>query len=1041
MDGPLGHDTSNAEPAFPPDDMVRDIPEDLRESVASAVLPPSVPSPDLLPFGSHEPRDFEHDCLVVVDQVDGVRDVRLYGVPGQAQHGLDLVGRDDSGNSVAYQIKRHEEFSASDLEASVEKFAKGRRPFRPKRFVVCASCVVDRTEVLEVLDRLREENDFEIELYDARRLSSLLTNRYDIVRRLFGNEWARHFVGHEPVQPPEQTPADLLSASLLRGPIKALGLQPVVDEANEKEDADPGTAARLFNQAAARLTQTGFGGLARAMRHREAELLVKAGEGQAAAALLCDLTWERFDEGSAHRDHESLARLRALANERDLPQVRAIVCAIEAIDRWYSDPKEMIDAVGEAISQLPDESPLGDEVHLWFAETAIAIHRPQLVLTFADALANRIERRHASAGVDELAIRYQICLAEATENWDDLLRSARRGELDRRLASLVFARHGRAAAWRGQPLDADDSYREAVDPACMADIPRDAAQQMIARWRVFASYGAPSEELVALPQLAAAVEASGSGSILERRHDPYDMGMNARARHDLPEALRWFRVSLRDATTAGWLEQELDTCTALSELLCEAGEVELGVIAAIRAGAREIVGRVMPLGRFMAVASQLQAAAPWQRALALEGLALQGDLVPDEAVDALVDQALNDTSGVPQSPMGPQVWVNAWKVVAALADRLDPRAAERALTLLGPQIQREANQYRYNDDEHIAVVTKIFVNQADWRPRAAEHLLAVIEQQGHFAEQMLDIGWPAISADAARFIPRLSELADHGNDVAIRLLLQLDHTHPKILDAARRAFDQEISQPPPPPGVYTFGTSLPRSAVLARALPESERCTMAMHAIQIAEDGTRPETNRVDGLRALLAVADTLPMEHRAELTERCLVLARQGVANSPLDEMLLGGRHPLSTFRFDLEADALSPTAVHAAAVLADRADQRRDVEQLAISMLVGGSERAAYEGAHALAQLPADEVSADVRVLARLPSALVRQFAAIAWTRAPGEAPEVGALLAADPDVTVRRALASQVGRIAQEEPERQHVRDTLSNDPCWSVRSLVR
>src|ERR1700674_4274918 len=208
-----------AEPDYPPADHLGSVPDVLREPVTDAVLPPSVRSPELLPFGARTATDFERICLVIAEKVDGLHDVRVYGVPGQAQQGLDLIGWGDRRLSVAYQAKRYEDFTASDLEAAVEKFAKGRRPFRPSRFVVCVSCVVDRTEVLETLERLRTENDFEIDLYDGRRLSGLLVNRDDLVRRLFGDEWARLFVGGEVPTPPQRTSADVLADALLRGPI------------------------------------------------------------------------------------------------------------------------------------------------------------------------------------------------------------------------------------------------------------------------------------------------------------------------------------------------------------------------------------------------------------------------------------------------------------------------------------------------------------------------------------------------------------------------------------------------------------------------------------------------------------------------------------------------------------------------------------------------------------------------------------------------------------------------------------------------------
>src|SRR5438045_703014 len=95
---------------------------DLRSAVTDRVAAPSMPGPDLLPFHERSGSDFEKIILVVAEQLDGMRGVRIYGTPGQAQLGIDLYGADVDGKNVGYQSKRVVTFSAADLVEAVAKF-------------------------------------------------------------------------------------------------------------------------------------------------------------------------------------------------------------------------------------------------------------------------------------------------------------------------------------------------------------------------------------------------------------------------------------------------------------------------------------------------------------------------------------------------------------------------------------------------------------------------------------------------------------------------------------------------------------------------------------------------------------------------------------------------------------------------------------------------------------------------------------------------------------------------------------------------------
>jgi hypothetical protein len=80
------------------------------------------PRPQLLPFHELTPDDFERLLVTVAREVDGPRDLHKYGVPGQRQHGVDIIGFDATGRPHGYQAKRYADFTERDLAGAVEAY-------------------------------------------------------------------------------------------------------------------------------------------------------------------------------------------------------------------------------------------------------------------------------------------------------------------------------------------------------------------------------------------------------------------------------------------------------------------------------------------------------------------------------------------------------------------------------------------------------------------------------------------------------------------------------------------------------------------------------------------------------------------------------------------------------------------------------------------------------------------------------------------------------------------------------------------------------
>ncbi|WNG40478.1 hypothetical protein F0U61_47425 [Archangium violaceum] len=130
----------------------------------------------------------------MASKVLGLRDARCYGVPGQAQSGLDVIAYTVEGNAHALQGKDVVSFDKTALKKAVLKFVKGRRPFDCKWLAIAVACGVERTEVLEELHRLRRQHpNFTFELWGEQQLSDMLRNHPHIVHQFFGPHWGRIF--------------------------------------------------------------------------------------------------------------------------------------------------------------------------------------------------------------------------------------------------------------------------------------------------------------------------------------------------------------------------------------------------------------------------------------------------------------------------------------------------------------------------------------------------------------------------------------------------------------------------------------------------------------------------------------------------------------------------------------------------------------------------------------------------------------------------------------------------------------------------------
>lgn len=1025
------------DPTAEPDTTELD-PADWRVPVEDRVAAPASREPELLPFHERSWPDFERIILLFAEQVDGLRGVRLYGTPGQAQHGIDLYGQDAAGKNVAYQPKRLASFVEDDLDAAVRRFTAGRRPVNATSLVICVACETDRTQMSEALEAHRVAHpDIRIDLHDRRSLSEAMRSRPDLVSRLFGEEWADAFCRGAGWKVPQPATSDVLADALVRGPLAALGLEADVARADATADTDPMSAAQTLGAVVTSLINEGFDGFTTPLRRRRSELLIAAQAIDEAAAELSELAWQQADDGGADKEQWPASRLRDLTKAHALPEATALLAFTDQIEQWYGQPALTMDRLTSRAMELASlQHPLAAPAVLWVLETSVASREP-LDPGLVNLLDGLLSGRAIRGLSDPINVRLRAVRADATDEWDNLLRDARAGRLGSPMSSLVHARFARVAASNSRAEDSITEYWLAVHRAASASLGREVASYVRSLVLVRMRFGYVDDGINELVRQVHDLEESGTVGHFKGR-DALDAGALALANDKLPRALRWYRTALRRAVIRGDLADEEQARKGLVDVLVRSGEGAAALRHALDVGSVEDVEKCLPIGRYVDVQSRLAAGPHWERATAYRLTALQSDLMPDDEVDAHLGLALAATDEERRTFFAPQVDLNAWKVVAALVQRANPEAAADALDRLEPRIERSPNSYRHEDDEHITIVAGVAATQSSLQDRAIEHLGRIIHQGDHFGDEAGRAMVRAFASPPALLQQVLHELADDGSRCALATLGDFDLPHPALVKAVEADVEKVLSRPDPPPGTMEFGTALPRIARRARLLDEEGRIRVLEHCLALAEKTKRPQSNRSEGAEGVLLLADTIPSESRTPYFDRMIALVRSGDEMQDVDRPLMGGLHPLSTMRMNLGWGDLARDSLRAAAALATTDVQLTTVNGLALERLMSPERADQHAAVRTLALLDPDQVSIDLNLLVAHPEQFVRQLAAVVAVRREPVPVEVIRRLAGDVDPRVRRVIAEGTTTLMDRSQDvATSVSAELRTDPHWSVR----
>lgn len=1012
--------------------------EELLAPPAEVTLALVGPLLELLPTHEMSWPNFENLLKRVAREVEGLRAVRLYGVPGQSQEGIDLVGINPAGENEAVQSKKYQAFTVSDLDKVVAKYLEGALPFTIRRLVVGVSC---RANDKNVANRLIELNNqhagMEFELWDRDRLSEMLRSRPDIVGEFFGAATAARFCGSYTISPPPVPPLDAvaLADAVMRGPAETSGAKEELDAAGQCRGADPGEAAGHVRKAQQLLQAAGFAAHARVLDATVVEILAEEGSIADAAVLLAESVWSALDEDRTSDAAGLIRQFGIVAGQTEDPVVQSLLKVTEA-------------------AAASCQHPLGDPPDLSVLDSHVPpVHAARLLLLAGESELARGRlpfHEEASAqvralltgttGLDEaLAVRLELCIAESSGDWAPLLARARTRKIARRLAALVLARHARYLASRAAPDAADAEWNEAVEQGCLAKIHADAANWLYSQ-RMLASRYRPRLGDPYHP-LASALNAEGG--------QPPVAGASTSAReralaelHDQklrPAAIRLQRYLRDSAVSASWADEH-DARRLLADVLKRSGELQLAAGHLILAGLADAAhGLGREASRYLDVTRYLEEPGYWVKASALRLIAAEADLVPDGQVAAVAEKALTvldqvRTGELRDTPFfAPSAGLAAHEALAALSERLTASQAVRLLDILEPLTSVDRpDQYRHTDKSHALACTGIGRTCPQLAERAIDQLLGLLERASHAVPAE---GRDLIAEHFGYSRAELERQRDGGGSDAAELLAQAAPDS-VTLTTAEEAATALTSPPASKPGSYFLGTGAVYQSMLVRRLPSGRRAEIIRAQLERCRSPYEAALNRRDYLLAAANLTDDLPEAESGKLFDSVIGMTRDATESEidRTDRMLA---HPLGGLRVKNNIGDERPAAAFLAARLACTKEQKAAARDTALRLL-GATEDGDFWSTRALQVLIDDLPPEIVPALAALGWPL-RCLAAIVWAKADTPDSSLGAALASDPDQRVRRALAEALAAVPAS-PRTDPVRQKLVADPRFSVRSAL-
>ena len=826
--------------------------------------------------------------------------------------------------------------------------------------------------------------------------------------------------------------------AMLRGPVAHLGLAQQLEDADGRFETDPAAAGGIYGLIADKLTNSLYAAHAPRIRARQADAFRAAGDNAKAVTADLALMAEALSSGDPGRALAVAQKLGFQRQEVPGPLGRA-VSMLAALAAYEDDPNATLDSAASAFDAAEPGSPHKVLAAALLAEHSIAAGRPDIVRERADALTGIA----GTLGWDEAArladARLRACVADATQGWEHLARTAR-ASYPPRVAALLLARHGRHLAMTQDPQTAIDRYSDAVEKATEAGTFADAADWQYAIRLIRISYGVGTlADLDEPHRLAQASQAAGDESVMPS--PALDIALSDLLDNRFPDALAAMRRYRRNAVARADWRAERQAGTRLGDAYAAAGEPVAAIRYYVTSGENEhltkVAGKLPEKPLPLPVPAGLAAMPPWERAASYVFAGSTADFLADAEASAWADAALDEfTATQPLPSLTTSPALEALKAFASLASATTEAQARRFVDHAEPWVEREPNHYRHTDAAHAEALVRIADAHPALRQAAVSQMCRTLIADQRMAQIVLNTGTRSLRAEPATVAAICAKPASDGNMYAALAIITAG-TDPAPAAPAAETMLSAVTRPRTHvPGTSEFAGGWQEAAALTRALPPPDRARLANAMTAVLTDTDEPAWNRQLALHALANVGPHLSEPDRNRLFPVALQAACGNLDSSADDDALPSGQ--LNRFRIDTGDPSFRFDGLHAAAALASTPTHYESVIDLAHELMPNASPHQANRIAAALALLPeAGRALLDPRSLAAHESDWIRVLAARLWCTGDGQPPQVGRRLAADPSGNVRRSLAHQL----PDEPQYDDLRHKLRNDVRRSVRTALK
>lgn len=164
--------------------------------------PPVKTKKGALPLPGIEWPDFERLCRRMALLSGEVADARVYGSPGHAQQGIDILVRLHDGTFEVWQTKRYATFGPRDITKAVDYFLQHEWAKQAKRFVLAVTSELNTPKVIDALAAAAaalSEKGIVFHALGSVDITDRLRSHPDIIHDFFDMPWVDAVCGTEAV--------------------------------------------------------------------------------------------------------------------------------------------------------------------------------------------------------------------------------------------------------------------------------------------------------------------------------------------------------------------------------------------------------------------------------------------------------------------------------------------------------------------------------------------------------------------------------------------------------------------------------------------------------------------------------------------------------------------------------------------------------------------------------------------------------------------------------------------------------------------------